>query len=72
MTDTYTAPTISNFNDNPPDDDGSISAANMVEWAKHIDEIGTPLKNYIDSVNSAAEVGFDNLLANKDYPEIQQ
>jgi len=58
MTDTYTSPTITNYNDNPPDDDGTISTDNMVEWAKHINEIGDPLKNYIDSVNSAASSAF--------------
>jgi len=61
MTETYTPPTITNYNDNPPDDDGTISSDNLVEWAKHIDEIGDPLKDYIDAVSSETDDAFERV-----------
>jgi len=61
MTDTYTPPTIANYNDNPPDDDGTVSSDNLVEWAKHISEIGNPLKNYIDAVSAETDDGFERV-----------
>lgn len=44
---------ISGWNQNPPSDDGSQSAANQVTWAKTVSKIGNPLKTYADAVNSA-------------------
>ena len=56
---TYTPPTIANYNDNPPTNDGSTNFAdNGVDWDRHLDELTNPLKSYIDSVNSAVNTGF--------------
>jgi len=56
---TYTKPTIANYNDNPPTNDGSTNFVdNGVDWNLHINEIGDPLNNYIDAVNNAADSGF--------------
>ena len=53
----YTSPSIVGYNDNPPSNDGVETPSNLVDWDKHIDEIGDPLKAYIDSVNTAAGGG---------------
>ena len=44
MADVFTEPTLANYNDDAPSDDGAETAGNRVEWAKHIDEIGNPIK----------------------------
>jgi hypothetical protein len=54
----YFKPTLVGFNESPPSDDGAQTAANRVDWSKHISKIGTPLRTYIDSVNNAAESAF--------------
>jgi len=57
---TYTPPTISNYNDTPPTNDGSEdNVNNLVDWDRHIDEIGDPLNNYIDAVNTETDSAFD-------------
>jgi hypothetical protein len=59
---TYTKPTISNYNDNPPSNDGSTNFAdNGVDWDLHIDEIGDPLNNFTEAVNSETLSGFDKV-----------
>ncbi len=54
MSNPYTAPTLSDYNSNPPADDGSAVAANVVKWANHIDKIGDPLKTYAQAISAAA------------------
>jgi len=59
---TYTPPSISNYNDNPPTDDGSENFTdNGVKWSRHIDEIGDPLQAYINAVNAEVEATFDEV-----------
>ena len=59
---TYTPPTISNYNDTPPTNDGSEdNVNNLVDWDRHIDEIGDPLNNYIDAVNTETDAAFDRI-----------
>ena len=60
-TNPYTSQTIANYNASPPADDGSQVAANRVEWAKHIDKIGSPLKTLAEGVNSQAVTAFQSL-----------
>ena len=56
---TYTKPTIANYNDNPPTNDGSTNFVdNGVDWNLHINEIGDPLNTYIDAVNNATDTAF--------------
>jgi hypothetical protein len=54
----YFKPTLVGFNEAPPSDDGAQTAANRVDWSKHISKIGTPLRTYIDAVNNAADLAF--------------
>lgn len=46
------------YNQNPPPDDGTEVAANEIEWAKHINKIGDPLKTFAESINSAVLSAF--------------
>lgn len=52
MTNPYKSVSISGFDDDSPPDDGSETEPNRLNWAKHIDEIGTPLKTAIESINT--------------------
>ena len=49
----YASQAIANYNDDAPPDDGSKTSLNQLSWAKHISEIGNPIKAYVDSVNTA-------------------
>lgn len=48
----YDPQTISGYNATPPSDDGSEVSTNQVEWAKHKDKLGDPLKNLAESINT--------------------
>jgi len=52
MSNPYTTQSIVGFNQNAPSDDGSISASNEVEWQKHLDKIGTPVKDLAEDMNT--------------------
>lgn len=65
----YTSQAISGYNANPPPDDGSQTSANKVEWQKHLDKIGGPLKTLVEGVNSAANTAI-NVLALTDSSRI--
>lgn len=58
----YTTQSISGFNASPPPDDGSQTDANEVTWSKHLDKIGTPLKNLAESINSALVTAFGKVI----------
>lgn len=53
MSDRYTSQTATGYNATPPPDDGSAVSGNVVEWQKHLDKIGDPIKNLVDSINTA-------------------
>lgn len=48
----YSTTAIAGFNAAPPPDDASVSASNQLQWAKHINKIGTPLKDLAESINT--------------------
>ena len=60
----YSGPTLTGYNATPPSDDGSETANNTVEWAKHIGKIGDPLKTYAQAVDSAVSSAFGAQLFN--------
>lgn len=60
----YTPVTVSNYNSNPPDDNGSEVSSNEVEWAKHKTKIGDPLKTAIESINTNLTSSFDKVFLN--------
>ena len=64
MSNQFTEPSISGYNDTPPSDDGANTSANEITWAKHKTKLTDPLKNYVDSVVSNVTSAFaKNLLA---------
>jgi hypothetical protein len=48
----YTSVAISNYNANPPADDGSEVPANRVDWSKHKEKLGDPLKTAVEAINT--------------------
>lgn len=59
----YTSVTVSNYNLNPPADDGTVSDANKITWSKHKLKIGDPLKTAVEAVNSGIVAMAAKLLA---------
>jgi len=57
----YTPPSLSGYNATPPPDDGSETGANEVSWAKHIDKIGDPLKNFSEAIDTATTTAFTTI-----------
>ncbi len=54
----YTAVDISNYNLNPPPDDGSNTPANEITWAKHKEKLSDPLKTAIESIDDNIVTAF--------------
>ena len=48
----YTSQAISGYNSSPPADDGTQVASNQVEWQKHLDKIGDPVKTLAEAINT--------------------
>ena len=61
-TNPYTTQALSGYNASPPPDDGSQTAANKLEWAKHKTKIGDPLKTQIAAVDSTVLAAFGQLV----------
>ena len=68
----YTTQAVSGLNDDPPDNDGSQVATNLVDWDKHIDEIATPLNNRMTAIDGALVDYVDRAPRNKgvSYPVV--
>lgn len=62
MADPYTPVTVLNYNLNPPPDDGTEVPSNEVAWNKHINKIGDPLKDAIESIDANLTAAFAKLL----------
>ena len=62
----YTSTTISGFNSGAPSNDGAREAQNQLDWDKHIDKIGTPLKNGVESVDTNVSAAFGALIMTDD------
>lgn len=65
-TNPYTGPTIAGYNASPPPDDGSTTASNKLEWAKHISKIGDPLVTFAEAINTAVNNAFNSLIVTDD------
>lgn len=55
MGDLYTPPTLLDYNENPPPDDGSRTAKNLSSWAGVLGKLTDPLKTFMQSVNSQVD-----------------
>ena len=58
----YTSQSIAGYNSSPPPDDGSKTAANKLEWQKHIDKIGDPVKTLAEAIDTNVLAAFDALI----------
>jgi len=58
MSSPYTSVAIAGYNASPPDDDGSEIQSNQVEWAKHLDKIGDPIKDAVESIDTNTQAAF--------------
>jgi hypothetical protein len=58
MSNPYTSVTVSNYNSNPPTDDGAQTPANEITWSKHKTKLGDPLKTALESINTNASTAF--------------
>lgn len=62
MANPYSAPTLTGYNAIPGTDTGSAGGTNnVVSWQKHLDNIGDPLRSYIQSISSAITTAFENM-----------
>ena len=48
----YTSVSITGYNANPPEDDGTVASSNEIAWDKHKTKLGDPLKTAIESINT--------------------
>jgi microcystin-dependent protein len=48
----YSEVSISGYNANPPEDDGTEATSNEISWQKHLDKIGGPLKTAIETTQT--------------------
>ncbi len=64
MTNPYSAPTLTGYDSSPPPDDGSEVESNRLEWAKHKDKHGDPLKSYGEGISAATSAAFDTIFLN--------
>ena len=49
----YTTTSLVGYNTSPPSDDGTQVDSNKVEWQKHLDKIGDPLKDQVAAIDAA-------------------
>lgn len=58
----YTPVATSNYNLNPPPDDGSTSPSNQITWANTKTKIGDPLKTALEANETAVQSGFGKII----------
>ncbi len=58
----YSEQAIANYNDNPPPNDGTQVAANLVDWDKIKDELGDPIKTLSENIDNAINAAFVTLV----------
>ncbi len=68
-TNPYGSQAISGYNSNPPDDDGSKTDANRVQWSKHISKIGDPVRVLAQAIDSAITSAFNAIVMTTDAAE---
>ena len=62
----YTSQAISGYLASPPADDGTRVDSNKIEWAKHVDKIGDPIKNRQDGIDSQLVSAFNSIVMTTD------
>lgn len=59
MSNNYTQPTLTGYNDTPPPDDGTVSEANRIKWATILAKFSTPVKTFIDTISANMLAAFN-------------
>ena len=57
----YISPSIANYNDEAPPDDGTETSDNEITWAIIKDELADPIKSYAEAIDSAADTAFGKI-----------
>lgn len=65
----YSSQTIAGYNASPPSDDGAQTSANQLEWDKHIQKIGDPIKTLAEAIDTAVNNAFNDLIITTDIAE---
>ena len=65
-TNPYTTTSVSGFNASAPPNDGTRTSDNKLDWDKHVDKIGTPLKNAVESIDTNVSSAFGDLIMTDD------
>jgi hypothetical protein len=58
----FVATTVTNYNSNPPSDDGSQTAANRVQWSTQKTKLSDPLKTAFDTSETATQTAFGKII----------
>lgn len=58
----YTATSVSNYNANPPSDDGAQTASNRVQWATQKTKLADPVYNAFNSSETATVAAFGKVV----------
>lgn len=58
----FTQTSVSNYNSNPPSDDGAQTAANRVQWSTHKQKLTDPLKTAFDTSEAATGTAFGKVV----------
>jgi hypothetical protein len=58
----YTSVTVTNYNPNPPPDDGSLVAGNLISWANEKQKLTDPLKDAIEDIDANVTAGFGKVI----------
>jgi hypothetical protein len=66
MADLYESVSVTNYNLNPPADDGTVSDANKITWAKHKQKLGDPLNTAIAAIDANITAAMAKMLAGAD------
>lgn len=64
MASPYTSVTIADYNANPPTDDGAATPANELNWSKHKEKLGDPIKTLSEAINTNLIAAFGDRLLN--------
>ena len=58
----YSSQSVSNYNSNPPPDDGSQTEANRIKWATIKTKLSDPLNTFASAVNTAIGTAFGKII----------
>lgn len=58
----YSSQTVTNYNSNPPPDDGSQTEANRVKWATIKTKLSDPLNTFASAINTAISTAFGKII----------